>query len=83
MWLCYKEVNWHAKLTLAHTPMGQVEGHGLSGGRKMTMAIKLIFGTPFEPNLPRSHNCDVLGADKRIKYFHHHPDLRSPMLFSR
>lgn len=48
----------------------------------MTVVSKLIFGTPFEPNLPRSHNSDVLGADKRIKYFHHHPDL-SPMLLSQ
>lgn len=72
----------HAKLTLAHIPMGQVEGHRFSVNYKMTIVSKLIFGTPFETNLPRSHNSDVLGADKRIKYFHHHPDL-SPMLFSQ
>lgn len=73
----------HAKLTLAHIPMGQVEGHSFSVNYKMTIVSKLIFGTPFETNLPRSHNSDVLGADKRIKYFHHHPDLSSPMLFSQ
>lgn len=46
------------------------------------MVIKCNFQTAFESNLPCSHNSDVLGTNKFIKYFRHHPDL-SPctMLF--
>lgn len=76
-------MNGHAQLTLAHTANGSLRRTYFPVNAKMTMVVQLISSIAFEFNLPCSHNSNILGADKCIEYFGHHPDLiPCTMLFS-
>lgn len=78
-------MNGHARLTLARMANRSLRRTvSFPVNFKMTMVVKFNFSIAFESNLPCSHNSNVLGADKFIKYFRHHPDLLTPhtMLFS-